>query len=65
MKQIKEISKFAKQIVLCITKTDLQGHPSFDTVSSVDIIQRTLELLEWKLLDDFSKSLTNVVSKDT
>ena len=28
-------------------------------------MQRTLELLEWKLLDNFSKSITNVVSKDT
>ena len=27
--------------------------------------QRTLELLEWKLFDNFSKSITNVVSKDT
>ena len=27
--------------------------------------QRTLELLEWKLFGDFSKSITNVASKET
>ena len=36
-----------------------------ESTSMLSIVQRTLELLEWKLLGDFSKSIINVVSKDT
>ena len=47
-----------------VSHIGLEPHQFFERELS-SLSQRTLDLLEWKLFVDFSKSITNVASKDT